>query len=609
MATQKSIPAPPPATTSVLGTVAVSSSALPTGAATAANQATEIASLAAIDAGIPAALGTAVMAASMPVTIASDQPPLPISGSITADIQGDYVDDSAFTVATDRGVAVGGTFTTDSIDAGDFGAFKINAKRELFVVQDTAANLNVTVTGTVTANAGTNLNTSLLATAANQVTELASLAAIDAGIPASLGQTTMAASMPVTMASNQIPTVMPAGVTMLNARSSNGFDAELTVDGYATAFIRITSSPAMSGSTLVFFFGSSDGVTYTYINGLKTAADGLASSSRNYTVSDGDFVFDCAGLKFIRVSIGTYSAGTITAKGYVSSAEGGLHFVSLLQYETLVVVGDRLNDTAVANTTNIGALVAVANAAAPTRTESFLGSLRTTLTGDLAVTLDSEAVVLGAGAAVIGALTANQSVNAAQWGGTTVVNGGVAGIVAVGGNVANAVAATANPVPVGGIFTTVPATLTTGQTATMQFTAAQNIKHDLTTLAGTATDTNSGNKSAGTLRVVLATDQPALTTAMPTAEAAPTSVLNGKKTVAVAGTAEALVGSTTAKSVTIKALIANTGVIYVGNSGVLSTNGFALAAGDTISLDIANLATVFVNSSVNGEGVTYLGVA
>jgi len=149
VATQKSIPAPPPATTSVLGTVAVSSSALPTGAATAANQATEIASLAAIDAGIPAALGTAVMAASMPVTIASDQPPLPISGSITADIQGDYVDDSAFTVATDRGVAVGGTFTTDSIDAGDFGAFKINAKRELFVVQDTAANLNVTVTGTV----------------------------------------------------------------------------------------------------------------------------------------------------------------------------------------------------------------------------------------------------------------------------------------------------------------------------------------------------------------------------------------------------------------------------------------------------------------------------
>jgi hypothetical protein len=109
------------------------------------------------------------------------------------------------------------------------------------------------------------------------------------------------------------------------------------------------------------------------------------------------------------------------------------------------------------------------------------------------------------------ALPANQSVNVAQVAGTNTVTGGVAGIIAVGGNVANAVTATANPVPVGGVFVTSPATLTTGQTATLQFTAAQNAKHDLTTLAGTATDTNSGSKSAGTLRVVIATDQPQLT--------------------------------------------------------------------------------------------------
>lgn len=41
------------------------------------------------------------------------------------------------------------------------------------------------------------------ATAANQVTGNNSLASIDAGIPAALGQTTMAASMPVTIASDQ----------------------------------------------------------------------------------------------------------------------------------------------------------------------------------------------------------------------------------------------------------------------------------------------------------------------------------------------------------------------------------------------------------------------
>jgi hypothetical protein len=87
------------------------------------------------------------------------------------------------------------------------------------------------------------------------------------------------------------------------------------------------------------------------------------------------------------------------------------------------------------------------------------------------------------------ALPANQSVNVAQVAGTNTVTGGVAGIIAVGGNVANAVAATANPVPVGGIFTTTPATLTTGQTATLQFTSAQNVKYDITTIAGTAPTT------------------------------------------------------------------------------------------------------------------------
>lgn len=54
---------------------------LPTGAATAANQATEIASLASIDAGIPAALGQTTMASSMPVTLASNQTALPVSQS------------------------------------------------------------------------------------------------------------------------------------------------------------------------------------------------------------------------------------------------------------------------------------------------------------------------------------------------------------------------------------------------------------------------------------------------------------------------------------------------------------------------------------------------
>lgn len=59
--------------------ISAASLPLPTGAATAANQATEIASLASIDAGIPAALGQTTMSASMPVVIASDQSAIPVT--------------------------------------------------------------------------------------------------------------------------------------------------------------------------------------------------------------------------------------------------------------------------------------------------------------------------------------------------------------------------------------------------------------------------------------------------------------------------------------------------------------------------------------------------
>lgn len=57
----------------------VISAALPTGAATAAKQDTGNASLASIDAGIPAALGQTTMSASMPVVIASNQTAIPVS--------------------------------------------------------------------------------------------------------------------------------------------------------------------------------------------------------------------------------------------------------------------------------------------------------------------------------------------------------------------------------------------------------------------------------------------------------------------------------------------------------------------------------------------------
>lgn len=59
--------------------------------------------------------------------------------------------------------------------------------------------------------------------------------------------------------------------------------------------------------------------------------------------------------------------------------------------------------------------------------------------------------------------------------------------------------------------TGIPITGTVAVTQSGAWSLSANQSTNVAQLAGTTTDTNSGNKSAGTLRVVLATDQPALT--------------------------------------------------------------------------------------------------
>jgi hypothetical protein len=88
-----------------------------------------------------------------------------------------------------------------------------------------------------------------------------------------------------------------------------------------------------------------------------------------------------------------------------------------------------------------------------------------------------------------------------------------------------------------------------------------------------------------------------------------TIVGNGVTTVTTAGTEVALASSTSIKSVTVKALSTNTGFIYVGSSSVSSANGFELSSSETVSIDIDNLSKVYIDSSVNGEGVSYIYLA
>ena len=74
----------------------------------------------------------------------------------------------------------------------------------------------------------------------------------------------------------------------------------------------------------------------------------------------------------------------------------------------------------------------------------------------------------------------------------------------------------------------------------------------------------------------------------------------------VGTSAEVLTSSTACKHVDIMAATANTGIIYVGGSGVTAATGIALYAGDVYSLDIDDLNDVYVVASVNGEDVQWV---
>ena len=88
--------------------------------------------------------------------------------------------------------------------------------------------------------------------------------------------------------------------------------------------------------------------------------------------------------------------------------------------------------------------------------------------------------------------------------------------------------------------------------------------------------------------------------------------ISGQTTVTTAGTAVPLGSQTINGPLMLKALTTNTGSIAVGNDGsndVTTTNGLLLSASDTVIFDfVGNLASLYIDSTVNGEGVAWLSL-
>lgn len=90
------------------------------------------------------------------------------------------------------------------------------------------------------------------------------------------------------------------------------------------------------------------------------------------------------------------------------------------------------------------------------------------------------------------------------------------------------------------------------------------------------------------------------------------AVKNGRKVVAAAGTPLALLAQSAAskcKWVIVTALNANTSPVAVGGAAVVAAagteTGVVLGPGDAVTIAVSDVSLVFVDSRVNGEGVSF----
>jgi len=88
------------------------------------------------------------------------------------------------------------------------------------------------------------------------------------------------------------------------------------------------------------------------------------------------------------------------------------------------------------------------------------------------------------------------------------------------------------------------------------------------------------------------------------------SIVAERKVVTTAGTAVPLIATSTAcKRVVVCAETDNTGIIAIGDSSVVaaegSQRGIPLFPGDKIEIDIDDVSKIYIDSTVNGDGVTF----
>lgn len=412
---------------------------------------------------------------------------------------------------------------------------------------------SLTVDGAVTANAGTNLNTSALALESGG--NLASIKTNTDKIPAQ-GQALAAASLPVVLPAAQITTLTPPAA----------------ITGFATSAKQDTIISHIDGIE-----GSVDGIEAL----LTTIESNQLPDGHNVTVDNASIAV----------------TGTVTAAvtGTVTANAGTNLNTSALALET----GGNLAAIK-AKTDNIPALGQALAA----------GSVPVVLTAAQLSTLTPPAAITGF------ATSAKQDTIIGHVDGIETVLGTIdtdtGNIVtsvqlldnAVDGNYLNTNMNIAGTDVAGGNGTTSAQT----QRVTISSDSTGQVKLAAGTAAIGKLVANSG-VDIGDVDVLSLPALAAGTNIIGKVGHDVTGIGHGVKTVTTAGTDVALAASTTCKKVDIQAQTDNTGLIAVGGSGVDATEatgtGLLLSAGDVYTLEIDNLADVYIDSTVSGDGVRF----
>lgn len=100
--------------------------------------------------------------------------------------------------------------------------------------------------------------------------------------------------------------------------------------------------------------------------------------------------------------------------------------------------------------------------------------------------------------------------------------------------------------------------------------------------------------SASSIPVVISSDQ-----------AVQTSIVSGQATIGTVATQ--LTSNTLKQGVIIKASNANTGILYLGASGVTTGSGFELSGGETITVPVNNTNILYVIASSANQVVSFIG--